>query len=141
MRKFAVILTAILLFSASTQAQQANNYEDSWKQVQKFEEDNLPKSALKEVDKIYASAKKENNTPQLIKTLLFKSKYALILEEDAQLNIINTFNTEILTAKFPLKNMLQNVLASDAELTLFNDYLPSLQEIFIQKVGGKNEAV
>ncbi|MFA5298000.1 MAG: MG2 domain-containing protein, partial [Lutibacter sp.] len=112
MRKFAVILTTILLFSASTQAQQANNYESSWKQVQKFEEGNLPKSALKEVDKIYASAKKENNAPQLIKTLLFKSKYALILEEDAQLNIINAFNTEISTTKFPIKNMLQNVLAN-----------------------------
>ncbi|MGV8945737.1 MAG: MG2 domain-containing protein, partial [Lutibacter sp.] len=112
MRKFAVILTTILLFSASTQAQKANNYEDSWKQVQKFDTDNLPKSALKEVDKIYASAKKDNNAPQLIKTLLFKSKYALILEEDAQLNIINTFNTEISTARFPLKNMLQNVLAN-----------------------------
>ncbi|MHB1148154.1 MAG: MG2 domain-containing protein, partial [Lutibacter sp.] len=113
MRKIALTLSVIILFSLNVKAQnQYKNYDDLWKKVQKFEESNLPKSALIEVEKIYVTAKKENNSPQLLKTLLFKSKYALILEEDAQLNIINSFNTEISKAEFPTKNMLENVLAN-----------------------------
>ena len=77
MRKIALIFSVIILFSTNAKAQQSyKNYDDLWKKVQKFEESNLPKSALIEVEKIYANAKKENNAPQLIKTLLFKSKYA-----------------------------------------------------------------
>ncbi|PKP14499.1 MAG: alpha-2-macroglobulin [Bacteroidetes bacterium HGW-Bacteroidetes-3] len=113
MRKIALTLSVIILFSLNVKAQQVyHNYDDLWKKVIKFEESNLPKSALTEVEKIYATAKKENNAPQLIKTLLFKSKYALILEEDAQLNIINSFNTEISTTEFPAKNILENMLAN-----------------------------
>lgn len=113
MRKTAVILSVIILFSVNIKAQQHyTNYDDFWKKAQKFEEGNLPKSALSEVEKIYANAKKENNAPQLLKTLLFKSKYALILEEDAQLNVINSFKKEISTTDFPTKNMLESVLAN-----------------------------
>jgi len=113
MRKIALILSVIILFSANAKAQQIyKNYDDLWEKVQKFEEGNLPKSALIEVEKIYATAKKETNAPQLLKTLLFKSKYALILEEDAQLNIINSFKKEISSADFPTKNMLESVLAN-----------------------------
>lgn len=113
MRKIALILSVIILFSANAKAQQQyKNYDDLWKKVQKFEESNLPKSALIEVEKIYANAKKENNAPQLLKTLLFKSKYALILEEDAQLNIINSFKKEISETDFPTKNLLESTLAN-----------------------------
>ena len=113
MKKIALILSVIILFSANAKAQQQfKNYDDLWKKVQKFEESNLPKSALTEVEKIYAISKKENNAPQLLKTLLFKSKYALILEEDAQLNIINSFKKEISATDFPTKNMLESTLAN-----------------------------
>lgn len=112
MRNIALILSVIILFSLNIKAQQHKNYDDLWKKVQKFEESNLPKSALTEVEKIYANAKKENNAPQLLKTLLFKSKYALILEEDAQLNIINSFTKEISATDFPTKNMLESTLAN-----------------------------
>ena len=113
MRKIALTLSVIILFSLNVKAQQVyHNYADLWKKVQKLEASNLTKSALTEVEKIYATAKKENNAPQLIKTLLFKSKYALILEEDAQLNIINSFKKEISTTEFPAKNILENMLAN-----------------------------
>ncbi|MDF1518406.1 MAG: MG2 domain-containing protein, partial [Lutibacter sp.] len=113
MRKIALILSVVILFSANAKAQQQyKKYDDLWKKVQKFEESNLPKSALIEVEKIYANAKKENNAPQLLKTLIFKSKYALVLEKDAQLNIINSFKKEISITEFPTKNLLESVLAN-----------------------------
>ncbi len=113
MRKIAVILSVIILSSVNAKAQQHyKNYDGQWKKAQKFEEAKLPKSALNEVEKIYISAKKENNAPQLIKALFFKSKYALLLEEDAQLNIINSFKKEISTAESPTKNILESTLAN-----------------------------
>ena len=55
----------------------------------------MPKSALAEVEKIYKKAKKKKNHPQIIKSLLYKSKFALTLEEDAQLKVINQLKQEI----------------------------------------------
>ena len=89
-------LIMILLF-ATTYAQ--DDYSKLWKQVETHEKDGLPKSAFDVVQQIETLAKKEQNSPQIIKTLIFKSKYALTLEEDAQLSIINDFKTEINNSK------------------------------------------
>ncbi|CAM1374295.1 Alpha-2-macroglobulin [Tenacibaculum xiamenense] len=110
MKRLTPILIMICLFSTTINAQ--DGYKNSWDQVYKFEVDNLPKSALKIVDEIYSKAKKQNNTPQLIKALFYKSKFSLTLEEDAQLKIINQFKEHIASSKFPTKNVLENVLAN-----------------------------
>jgi len=103
---------SIFLFSNSVNAQKNyNNYDKLWYKVTQFENDKLPKSALKIVDEIYNRAKKENNAPQIAKVLLYQSKYALTIKEDAQLNIINSFKKEIATSEFPTKNILESVLA------------------------------
>ena len=107
MKKIAIIFLA-LLFSSVLNAQ---NFEKLWNDVQKFELENLPKSALKVVETIYIKAKKENNTTEYIKALIYKSKFALTLEEDAQLNIITNLNKEISETNFPTKNILESVLA------------------------------
>ena len=109
--KQSLFLFMIILFSTISQAQNPN-YQDSWVKVEKFEVDGLPKSALKLVNDIEKQAFKDENHPQLIKTMLFKSKYALVLEEDAQLSIINDFKSKIEASKFPVKNVLENILAN-----------------------------
>jgi hypothetical protein len=91
---------------------QSQNYEDLWAKVENLEIEGLHKSALKIIDDISARAKKDKNTPQSIKTMLYKSKYALVLEEDSQLNIINDFKTKIAESDFPTKNILENILAN-----------------------------
>ncbi len=100
----------LVLFSTSIKAQ--NNYESLWGKVSQFEKEDLPKSALKVVEEIYGKAVKDNNSPQLIKTLLFKSKFALIIEEDAQLKVINEFKKHIQNNNTPTKNVLENILAN-----------------------------
>ncbi len=109
--KQTIILFMILLFSNLSQAQN-ENYERSWKEVEAFEKEGLPKSALKTVEAIALQAKKDDNQSQVIKTMLFKSKYALVLEEDAQLSIINNFKSEIAQSEFPTKNILESILAN-----------------------------
>ncbi|WP_298285741.1 MG2 domain-containing protein [uncultured Lutibacter sp.] len=112
MKKVALTLITILLFSNFAKAQKNEDYDVLWKSIDNFEKKDLPKSALKITVQIFEKAAKENNSSQLIKSLLYKSKYALILEEDAQLKIINNFKQEISTAEFPTKNILESVLAN-----------------------------
>ena len=111
--KHTIILITILLFSQMTHSQKPNDsYETLWKQVEKLEQEALTKSALKVVNVISNKAKKEKNTVQSTKALLYTSKYALILDEDAQLNIITDFKNEIGKADFPTKNVLESFLAN-----------------------------
>ncbi len=112
MKKIAITLMSIFLFSNHTNAQKFDNYNKLWKEVQQFEVKSLPKSALELVDTIYEKAKNEENSPQIIKALIYKSKFALTLEEDAQLKIIQQFKTEIKKTKTPTTNILESVLAN-----------------------------
>ncbi|MDY7394461.1 carboxypeptidase-like regulatory domain-containing protein [Aureibaculum sp. 2210JD6-5] len=111
MKKSITILTMIILFSTTLKAQTPDNYSEDWYKVESFEIEGLPKSALEIVEKIYQKAKKDKNNPQLIKTLLYKSKFALTLEEDAQLEIINRLKEEKSSLPFPAKNMLESIIA------------------------------
>jgi len=108
--KQSLFFLTILLVSSIGNAQNPN-YNSLWDKVKNYELEGLPKSALNVVEEISELAKKDKNTAQQIKTLLFKSKFALVLEEDAQLSIINEFKTEISSSNFPKKNMLENMLA------------------------------
>ena len=110
MKKITTIFLMILLFSLTLNAQ--NDFDKLWNKVEKLEIDVLPKSALKVVDQIYAEAERKNNAPQIIKALFYKSKFSLILEENAQLKVINSLKKQISKRNFPEKNVLQNVLAN-----------------------------
>ncbi|ULC60202.1 carboxypeptidase-like regulatory domain-containing protein [Flaviramulus sp. BrNp1-15] len=106
---FSILM--IILFANFSNAQ-TTNYDDLWTKVEQLEIEGLPASALKIVEDIAQKATKDNNHPQLIKTMLFKSKFALVLQEDAQLNIINDFKKQIELSEFPTKNVLESILAN-----------------------------
>src|SRR5690606_21580591 len=89
-----------------------DSYEILWKKVEKLEGEALTKSALEAVQTISEKAKRENNSAQIVKSLLYTSKYALILEEDAQLKIVADFKTEIAKSGFPTQNILESYLAN-----------------------------
>ncbi|CAM1334948.1 alpha-2-macroglobulin family protein [Tenacibaculum aestuariivivum] len=110
MKKITILLFMITFFATTLNAQE--NYKSLWKEVQTFENENLPKSALKIVETIYAKANVSKNSPQIIKALFYKSKFSLTLEEDAQLKIINQFKIHIDKSSFPTKNVLENILAN-----------------------------
>ncbi|MCF1190674.1 MG2 domain-containing protein [Mangrovimonas sp. AS39] len=105
-------ITFLISLMTLTGFSQTDPYPKLWKQVESYELDNLPNSALKVVNDINTLAKKESNKPQEIKTLIYKSKFALILEEDAQLKVIQDFKSEIQQAEAPTKNLLENMLAT-----------------------------
>ena len=88
------------------------SYEVLWKSVEQFENEALTKSALGVVQQISKKAKKENNSSQIVKSLLYASKYAMTLEEDAQLQIVNDFKEAIANTQSPTKNVLEGYLAN-----------------------------
>jgi uncharacterized protein YfaS (alpha-2-macroglobulin family) len=102
----------MLICFANFTSAQTPSYDQLWKEVAKQENDGLPKSALKIVEQISAKAEKESNAPQQIKALVYESKYALTLEEDAQLSIIKKFKSKISQNEAPVKNVLENMLAT-----------------------------
>ncbi|MDN3666693.1 alpha-2-macroglobulin [Algibacter miyuki] len=109
--KNTLFILMTLLFSNLSSAQNSD-YSELWKSVASFESEGLPKSALKVVATIEAQAKKDKNQPQIIKTMLYKGKYAMVLEDDAQLEIITDFKLKINNSDFPTKNILESVLAN-----------------------------
>ncbi|WP_026810003.1 alpha-2-macroglobulin family protein [Arenibacter latericius] len=112
MRKIITLFT-IFLFVHMAQSQKSTaTYDLLWQRVEKLEKETMTKSALEAVANIAAKAKQENNKSQVIKSLLYSSKYSLILEEDAQLKIITDFKEEIATSNAPVKNILEGYLAN-----------------------------
>lgn len=101
----------VLLFANFSNAQKSS-YDQLWTDVTKQENDGLSKSALKIVEQISIKAEKDNNAPQQIKALIYESKYALTLEEDAQLSIITKFKAKVSQNEAPVKNVLENILAT-----------------------------
>ncbi|MDO5978038.1 alpha-2-macroglobulin family protein [Flavivirga spongiicola] len=109
--KNALSLLMIILFATFSNAQD-NEYKELWAEVEQFEAKGLVQSALKAVENINKLAEKDSNASQLIKSMLFKSKFALVLEEDAQLKIIKDFKDGIEKNTFPTKNILESILAN-----------------------------
>lgn len=88
-----------------------STYEDVWKQVQEFENKSLPQSALKLVESIYLQAKQDTNYAQIVKSLIYKQKYKMQLEEDPYNKIVDELKAEIDSAYFPLEPVLHSLLA------------------------------
>ena len=107
MKQLLTILSIIII--TTTQAQ--NNFEKSWKKVEALELEGKTKSANELVTIIYKKAKKKNNSNQLIKSLLYQSKFALTLQEESELKIVQNLEKEITEASFPTNAILQSILA------------------------------
>ncbi len=89
MKNYITILM-LICFASFSSAQ--NDFNSQWKKITKLENDGLTKSASDLVETIYQNAISKNNEQQKIKALLYKSKYMLTLEEEAQLKIVNLFS-------------------------------------------------
>ncbi|WP_411896018.1 alpha-2-macroglobulin family protein [Winogradskyella sp. A2] len=110
MKNYISILM-LICFASFTNAQ--NNNDKLWKEVSKLESKGLTKSASELVDEIYAIAVEQGQTQERIKTLLYNSKYMLILEEEAQLNIVDLFKEEIESTKNTVvKHLMENMMAT-----------------------------
>ncbi|MEO1054747.1 MAG: alpha-2-macroglobulin, partial [Bacteroidota bacterium] len=112
MKKFTFTLLLVWQINLTLQAQTNNfNYDRYWTKVQIKELGGLPKSADSIVTKIYKQAKADNNQIQLIKSLIYKSKFMIALEEEAQLKVVQLFLREITEIQSHNRHLLENMLA------------------------------
>ncbi len=104
------IFTSFSLLTVSAQ-QMSKKYTAEWKKVTDFVSKNLPKSALAEVKKIYALAKKENQDAQVIKALVFMSNVQQDIRENNEILSIQEIEKEISTSREPAASILRSLLA------------------------------
>lgn len=88
-----------------------DNYEKLWKKVDSCENKGLTESALKIVNGIYDKAKVENNASQFVKSILHRMKFESYKEEFSLEKSIFKLRDEANEAKYPIKPVLQSILA------------------------------
>ena len=116
-----ISLTLILFsfFAMGTSGQSpVKDYAKEWKKVEDFTKKQLPKSALEEVTKIYALAKKDKQDAQVIKALVYMTTLQAENREDNELFSIVEIEKEIATSlpagqagKEPVSSILKSLLA------------------------------
>lgn len=109
--------TSLLLFFALQQGDAQNFYIEKWREVEQFELQDKIEDATKVVEQIYKHARRKKDQDQYIKVFLFKSKYQLINEEEAQYKIISELDKMIMEADFPNRNIYNGIKAK-----LLDDY-------------------
>jgi len=114
------LLLILLFISSLLHAQKSSDvYKELWEEVKAKELELLPKSSLVKVNDIYKKALRENNEEQKIKCLLYKSKYSLVLEENAKLKIIHNFQNQIAHTE----NKVSKAIVHSLLAHLYWDYL------------------
>ena len=110
-------LSVLLLLLCSAHFAFAQTYQKLSHQIDSLIEIGLPKSALNEADKLDQLARKEKNVPMQIKAIIYRMTFQSYIEENAQVAIINRLRLDIEKATFPVKPVLQSILAE-----MFNQY-------------------
>ncbi len=87
------------------------DFAKEWQQVEEFSRKGLPKSALEVVEQVYAQAKNNNDSAQMIKALLKQMELKSAFEEDALLKNIHALEAEAAASEFPVTPVLKSVLA------------------------------
>jgi len=109
---FIGVIVAVFLIAGISINSKVIDYDKKWKQTEEFVNEGLPKSALKVVDEIYKTAKEENNSPQLIKSLIYRISLQSKFQEEGILKSIAYFENEIKTSEEPVKQILQSLTAN-----------------------------
>lgn len=110
-----------------------DNYKKLWKKTDSCESIGLTESALKIVNQIYAKAKKENNAAQFVKAIIHRMKFESYKEEFSLEKSIIKLRDEVDGAKFPIKPILQSILA-DA----YSQYLQNNRYKFYSRTTTEN---
>lgn len=108
---FKTIITILALTTFAIFGMDDYDYDKAWKEVEKYMEKGLPKSALSKVEEIYTAAKKDNNAVQQIKATNYQTVLVLNTEELGLESVITTLEDRIAQAKIPVKNILQSTSA------------------------------
>jgi hypothetical protein len=107
------------------------NYATQWAEIDSLESAGLPKSAKEKFDILYSNVlgptglqglKTNINTDQVIKCIIYKIKYIQELEESGFAPAVNALRKDMEIAQYPIRPILQSMLAEIYEEYLANNY-------------------
>jgi hypothetical protein len=108
------IALLIFYFPMNTNGQHSiRTYDQQWKIVEQHMRDNLPKSALEEVKKIYQLAKKDKQEAQVIRAAVYMIDLQTESREDHINSSIQELEKEVSESTGPARAILTNLLASN----------------------------
>jgi len=87
------------------------DYKDQWKKVDSLEQKGLYKSALDEVNNIFEKAKAVENSPEIVKSVLYKLKLSDYLREENTAMSIIEIDSLAAISNFPTKQILYSISA------------------------------
>lgn len=114
MKHTAILVTFLLAmgFASFPQTTRSIDYKKRWEKVEKFKDQGLPRSALKEVKIIFRNAKEQNQPVQYLKALLNKLALQSQFEIDYNEKAIIELQTELQETNDTIQqNMLHSMLA------------------------------
>lgn len=121
MKKVLIFLSLFLILSITMHAQMSNKkYEQDWKLVESKEKEDLPKSAIEEVDKILKKAITDKNNPQAIKALIFKNKYKKTIDQNDNLGLFKDLQERIVQTTDVSEKALLNSMLSELYIDFYN---------------------
>src|ERR1035438_335709 len=112
-----VLFSSIKLLSSGYNAKPVyvfppgNSYETEWKKVDSLKFAGLTKSAMEIVLAIYDKAKADDNAPQLVKAVIYRSQFENNVEHDAYIKIIGEIKQDIATCGVNVRPVLHSILA------------------------------
>ncbi|QZT38284.1 hypothetical protein K5X82_05115 [Halosquirtibacter xylanolyticus] len=106
MRQFIFFLIILFYYSP---ADAQNSLTPRWKQVEGYEQSGQLKDANKLVEKILVTARQDQQTDQIVKAFIYKSKFSLLTSEDNFQDIFKELKKEISISTFPTKQLLHYV--------------------------------
>jgi hypothetical protein len=106
-----IIILFALVINAVGQQPVQSQIDKGWKKVDELVDKGLPKSALVEVKKIYALAKKEKLDVQVIKSVLYMIRLQDQNRESAKDSSIREMEKEVAISQEPATSILSSLLA------------------------------
>lgn len=110
--KLALRLSLLIAIVAISFGANAQKYTiDDFYKIDSLAKEGQPKTALELIDKINEQARRQNNAPLLIKSVVYRMLFQSYLEEDAFDRILVGLRKDIDLAQQPEKSILQSLLA------------------------------
>lgn len=116
-RTLQLFMPIILLLSLDLKAQDFD-YLAAWNDVKRLELQGVSESALQKIDSIYSKASVDENDREKLKATIYQTKYALLLKEDAQNEVLKVLTHRATSAKEPYRSVYHYLRAS----SLFSYY-------------------
>lgn len=118
--KIKLFLISILSFIA-TMAMAQKSYETQWKQVEKYENDNLPKSALGVVETILKQSLAGQNHQQAIKAMIYRNKFKKEIDDNVKPELITDFSNLLSGKVDAVEKSLIHSLIAELYQTYYNE--------------------